>query len=399
MSRTIALFWENYEFGGVSTYLAALINSKKFRNKKIIIFSNNTNQALFKFKKLLKNKNVNIITFKNYLDLQNNTKFFKIILISLRPIIFFFTLIKIYNLLKKFNIDLFISQCGGYGDFRSDLGSIIVAKFLNFKTKVIVFHHSYSKPKLWSFSSNLFNSLIMLFSDKFIFVSNATFKNLKKKIFFNQFQNKNFKIINNGIEIDNIKNQHKISKLINKNFLNGIVLSRISEDKGHEDLIEAIEILPDEFKKKIRIYFVGEGKKTYKYYLKKKILEKNLGKNFYFTGYMNGSGRDIIKYFDFLISPSRYFEGFGLSIAEALSVKTLVISTKVGGVTTFLNQRNSLLVQPFNVKQLSNALKMLFFKQKKLFQKRLRGSVLIKTRFNNNKMGEEYLKFLFKKYD
>jgi glycosyltransferase involved in cell wall biosynthesis len=394
MNRTIAFFWENYEFGGVSTYLAALINSKKFRNEKIIVFSNDTNQAIFKFKKLIKNKNVNIVTFRNHLDLQNSTKFIKMILICLRPVIFFFTLIKIFNLLKKFNIDLFISQCGGYGDFRSDLGSIIIAKLLNFKTKVIVFHHSYSKPKLWGFSSNLVNSVVMLFTDKFIFVSRATFKNLKKKIFFNPLKKANFKIINNGIELDRIKIRHKISRLINKNFLNGIVLSRISEDKGHEDLVEAIKILPEELKKKIRIYFVGEGKKKYNNYLKNKIIKEKLNKNFYFTGYINGSGRDIIKHFDFLISPSRYFEGFGLSIAEALSVGTLVISTKVGGVTTFLNQKNSILVQPFNVKQLSNSLKMLFFEQKKLIQKRFKGSMLIKTKFNNNKMGEEYFKFL-----
>jgi hypothetical protein len=170
MCKTIAFFWENYEFGGVTTNLASLINSKKFRKNKIIIFSNKTNKGLKKLRGLIRNGRVKIITFNNYLDLKYKSKSFKLFLLIIRPIVFFFTLVKIFYLLKKFKIDIFISQCGGYGDFRSDLGSILIAKFLNFPSKAIVFHHSYSKPRLWSFLSNLFNSIIMNFSDKFIFV-------------------------------------------------------------------------------------------------------------------------------------------------------------------------------------------------------------------------------------
>ena len=131
MEKTIAFCWENYEFGGVSTNLAALINSKKFYKKKIIFFSNDTNKALKKFKNLIKNSNrIKIITFKNYLDLENRIKIFKIFLLLFRPVIFLLTFYKIFFLLKKFKIDIFISQCGGYGDFRSDLGSILVSLFI-----------------------------------------------------------------------------------------------------------------------------------------------------------------------------------------------------------------------------------------------------------------------------
>jgi len=130
MYKTIAFFWENYEFGGVTTNLASLINSKKFRKNKIIIFSNKTNKGLKKLRGLIRNGRVKIITFNNYLDLKYKSKSFKLFLIVIRPVVFFFTLVKIFHLLKKFKIDIFISQCGGYGDFRSDLGSILIAKFL-----------------------------------------------------------------------------------------------------------------------------------------------------------------------------------------------------------------------------------------------------------------------------
>ena len=201
MEKTIAFFWENYEFGGVSTNLAALINSKKFYKKKIILFSNDTNKALKKFKNLIKNSNrIKIITFKNYLDLENRIKIFKIFLLLFRPVIFLLTLYKIFTLLKKFKIDIFISQCGGYGDFRSDLGSIFISKILNFPKRVIVFHHSYSKPLFWVFISNFINSLIINCSNRIIFVSKATSKNLSKKFMFFNYKKKKLKLLIMGLK-------------------------------------------------------------------------------------------------------------------------------------------------------------------------------------------------------
>ncbi len=395
MQKTIAFFWENYEFGGVSTNLAALINSKKFDNKKIILFSNDSNKALKRFKNLVKNSDrIKIITFRNYLDLKYKNRIFQVFLLIFRPIIFFFSLYKIYTLLKKFKIDIFISQCGGYGDFRSDLGSILIAKILNFPKRAIVFHHSYSKPIFWALTSNLINSLIINFSNKIIFVSKATYRNLSKNFIFFDYQKKKIKVINNGIEINKLKKNLQIIKLIKKKYINGVVLSRIQEDKGHEDLIKAFKFLPVELKKKIKIYFVGDGNKKYIHQLKNIINKYNLNHNFYFVGYIKGNGRDIIRYYDFLVSPSRYFEGFGLSIVESLSVGTIVISTKVGGVTDYLNNSNSFLVKPFNVNQICKAIIKITKNQKHLINKKVKGMILVKKKLTNNIMGENYLNFL-----
>ena len=174
---------------------------------------------MIRFKNLIKKPNkVKIITFKNYLDLNTKNKILKLFLLLFRPLIFLFTLFKIFNLLKRFKIDIFISQCGGYGDFRSDLGSIIIAKILNFPRIGIVFHHSYSKPIFWALTSNLINSFIIHFTNRIIFVSKATFKNISKTVLF-KFNKINIKIINNGIEINKININNKISNLIEKNLL------------------------------------------------------------------------------------------------------------------------------------------------------------------------------------
>ena len=57
-----------------------------------------------------------------------------------------------------------------------------------------------------------------------------------------------------------------------------------------------------------------------------------------------------------LLSLTRTFEGFGLSIVEAMSVGTPVLATRVGAITEYLNQDNSKLIDASNIEQITNAL-------------------------------------------
>lgn len=57
----------------------------------------------------------------------------------------------------------------------------------------------------------------------------------------------------------------------------------------------------------------------------------------------------------FYISNSN-FETFGMTLAEALSAGKPVISTRCGGPEEFLNEHNSILVQPKNIAQLTQAI-------------------------------------------
>ena len=49
-----------------------------------------------------------------------------------------------------------------------------------------------------------------------------------------------------------------------------------------------------------------------------------------------------------LVSVSRRFEGFGSSIAEALSVATPVLTTNVGAIPEYLNNKYAGIVRPNN---------------------------------------------------
>ena len=53
------------------------------------------------------------------------------------------------------------------------------------------------------------------------------------------------------------------------------MLSRIEQSKGHGVLIKAFEELPNDIKKKIKVFFIGGGSLEYINKLKKNLKEKN----------------------------------------------------------------------------------------------------------------------------
>ena len=79
--------------------------------------------------------------------------------------------------------------------------------------------------------------------------------------------------------------------------------------------------------KKIKV-FIGSGSLEYINKLKRSE-RKNLEKYFRFTGYIDIKSSIILRKLDLLVSLTKDFEGFGLSLAEALA-KTPVLAIKVG---------------------------------------------------------------------
>ena len=387
--KKIGIFWENFEYGGVEKYLLTLLNNKRFKNYHVTIFTNSTNKVIKSFRKKIRNKaNLEIVLYNSINVIFFNNIFFKIIFFALRPLLFFVSLIQIYFLLKKKKFDYFISQCGGFGDFRSDYGSIIPAKILQYPVRTVVFHHCYARPKLWSGLINIINYFIAKLCSSFIFVSKATLKDIKNNTYI--FKNKKIKyeIIYNGINTKKIIKRNNYSKNINV-----IVLSRLEYSKGHLDLIEAFKYLPKKTKEKYKVHFVGKGDKKFVKFLKQKVKDFNLNNIFTFKGYVNKDSRKIISNYDLLLSPTRDFEGFGLSIAESLSVGVPVISTKVGGVLDYLNNKNSILVKAKSPRSLASSLQ-LYFKNRSKYKKIAYRKKLILNSFSEDKMADNYAKHL-----
>ena len=89
----IAIMWENFEFGGVTTHLKYLINDKKFKNYEFTIFTNKNNKAAPILKKAISNKNVSFQYYNSINVIFFNNFFFKIIFFVLRPVLFLISIV------------------------------------------------------------------------------------------------------------------------------------------------------------------------------------------------------------------------------------------------------------------------------------------------------------------
>ncbi len=195
---------------------------------------------------------------------------------------------------------------------------------------------------------NIIKSFLYLkYIDKIIAVSNYSKNNLIND--FTIFIIPKVKIILNGIRIKN----YKIKNNYSTNF-NFIVASHLREEKGVQDIIEAISLLRNEYKKTIKLTIFGEG--VYKYKLEEKVIHFGLQKQIKFMG----SVADInLRYatYDYLLHAS-YGETFCFSVVESLFSKLPVVTTsKVGNVLGLVKQdKNGFLFNVGDVYGLSKIL-------------------------------------------
>ena len=392
--KKIIIVVENLLYGGVTTHLTNLLNSKAFRQFEIILITNKTNEGVKNIINSCKTKNIKIVFYNSLNTFKIDNIFLKFLIIIFKPILFVISFFQMYLILKKYRFDILMGNCGGYGDFRSEMASVLAGQLLGIKNIFLLIHHSYTKPRMWSGLINLFNLLIGKYVKSFFFVSHATKTSIiKNTSLFSLFKNKSY-VIHNGVTLKKFK-KTKVKELnVKSGTLKIGMLSRIERYKGQSDLIDAFANLPKKIKSKYKVFFVGSGNLKEVSFLKKKILKNNLSNNIKIIKYINKDSLIILSNFDLFLSLTRDFEGFGYSIAEALYVGTPVISTKVGGVTEYLNRKNSELIKPMETKKLTELLKNFKKDRKKWKTKIAYGKKLISYKYNSEIMSEKYFKLL-----
>lgn len=131
------------------------------------------------------------------------------------------------------------------------------------------------------------------------------------------------------------------------------------KSKGFHDLINAMKILLESGNKTIQCYIGGSG--FYSSEMRRLIRKHNLSDNVKLIGPINRN--DIVKWFnaaDFYVMPSHH-ESFGITVIEALSSGTPVITT-YNGASEFIieNENLGLLVNPKSPKKLAKAIEEAF---------------------------------------
>jgi len=392
--KNIAVLIENIEYGGTTTHLINLINSNKYKSVKFFIITNKNNKGINSILSSCNKKNYKIIYYNSFFIPFTDLKVIKLIHFFLKPILFIFSIFQMMQIIKELKFDILLADFGGYGDFRTEMSGIIAAKILKKKRLFLLIHHCYTKPILWNNLINKFLSSIIGNCVKgIIFVSNATKKNILKNTYLTRFLKGKAIVIHNGVDLKykKLKKIKKFSKYRTK--LKVLMLSRIESYKGHDDLVEAFEKLSKKIKNKYIVLFVGSGKPRDIERLKKKIIFSNLQNNFKFISFLNFNSIRILKSVDIFFSLTRDFEGFGYSIAESLLAKTPVVSTKVGGTMEFLNKDNSVLVNPKDIKKISQTLEKFSKNRLNFRRKAIKGKLLIEKKFNSELMGNKFYNF------
>ncbi|MBN2585522.1 glycosyltransferase family 4 protein [Patescibacteria group bacterium] len=194
-------------------------------------------------------------------------------------------------------------------------------------------------------------------------------------------------VIYNGIEqfepkhIDkstlDIINQHGLRK-------QDIIIGTIGSLNIQKDTATLIKAMEKILKKlpKARLVLVGSGPLQKK--LEQLAKKLKIDKQVVFTGSLaNVAG--ILQLFTIFVLPSKS-EAFGISILEAMRAGVPVIATKVGGIPeVVVNNKNGLLVDPGNPKQLSATI-MKLLNDKKLQNKLIAGGRETVRDFSVNRM-------------
>lgn len=193
---------------------------------------------------------------------------------------------------------------------------------------------------------------ILAKSDKIISVSNELNKDIQKQ--FN-IPGSNLVTIPNGIDIDKFKpiSTDDLKEILNLNDKK-IILSvgRIDEQKGFQLLIKVLPKISKKFN--VKLIIVGTG--PYLRSLKSMAEKRGLQDRVIFTGRV--TDEDLPKYYnlaDVFAFPTLRFEGLPYVIPEAMACEKPVISSRIGGIPTAIeNGRDGILIEPGNLDELVN---------------------------------------------
>ncbi len=159
-------------------------------------------------------------------------------------------------------------------------------------------------------------------------------------------------VVPNGVDINKFKSQ--ISNLKNTEEKILITASRLVKKNAIDDVIKALQYLPEN----VKFLILGEGEEKEK--LKNLVRELKVENRVEFLGFIDHS--EMMKYFekaDIFIRLS-LSEGLGNSFLEAMAAGLPVIATPVGGIPDFLRDgETGLFCEVRNPKSIAEKVKLL----------------------------------------
>lgn len=178
-----------------------------------------------------------------------------------------------------------------------------------------------------------------------------------KSHFEKEFGFQDIEVFHNGFNLNaNPKGIDSKPILFSSTSINILTPGRLVKEKGHQYLLDAIDIL-NRTHNNLQFFFAGEGPSRTS--IENSILEKKLINVTLLGNVIQSKLFNLIKHADFIIIPS-ISEGFGMVVGEAMVLSKAIIATDVGGIPDFIDDGiNGILVPAKNSEALADKIELL----------------------------------------
>ena len=394
-SRKILIYYEQLGYGGVDTHLANLINYWPNNEDEFIIASNPDNEGLSFLKQQLSNSSVTIHTLDGVFQraVKESSKL-KRASANLNIYIRFMRTFR--TLLKEVSPDILLSNNGGYPGGITNWLAAIIGK-LHKSTKISTFllvHHS---PTSKVGGPIVVLTSLLVWWIQFLDIPSITVSQASKNMLEIYTPLRNLHVINNGLGLKEYLTEpydFKTKWNIKQDKILIGIIGPVDPHKGHLTMLEVFHH-SSALQEKAHLIVVGSGKDTLLAELKHMVFSLGLENVITFTGFLPGDSHKIISGFDILVMPTIDFEGFGYSMAEAMSEGIPVVASRVGAIPeVIVDKESGFLVEPKDISVWQENLEKLINSADLRKKIGMSGRQRIQNVFSAHSMGQQYFNFL-----
>ena len=392
-------------FAGCENMLVSIFNNPKIHKEFDIVFAYRYSKKYaeifhLRLKIKINESPLKLATFIHLFDEINKLKINLLVKKTLKAIsilcfkyIFFIcNIFKLFIVFRRVKPDILHINNGGYPGAYSCISAVFAAKFARINKIVFVINNIITP----------YNNVLRYIDkpvDKFvknnvsIFLTGSKYAGNKIRDLWNLPKEKVINIHNTVLPRPLVESKELILKRLGISSSN-IVLGNIAllePRKGQKYLIEALGIIRDKFHNFKNIKLIIEGTGNQKKYLEKLVADLKLEKNIIFLENEKNIF-DVINIFDVFILPSIEYEDFPNVILEAMSLGKPIIGTNVAGIPEQIeNGVNGFVVEPKNIKSLSEAILTLVKSKEKRVKMGAKSLGRFNKLFSSDKILNDYL--------
>lgn len=209
-------------------------------------------------------------------------------------------------------------------------------------------------------------------------------------------------IIPNGVDVESFSKKFSYGELTDLETRLGvkpddrviISVSRLVPKNGLDLLVRAVAVLNKDGRTSYKLILAGEG--SQKDGLRKLTDELGIEGKIVFAGSVNRHDLPLyLKMSDVFVRPSRS-EGLGISFLEAMAAEIPIIATRAGGIPDFLEDRKTGLFSTFEPEDIAFKVRIVLENDKLREEIINNAAILVRERYNWDKIAEEFGKLYSK---